>query len=74
MNVTMKKSEVEEMEMDLTGVCNLSCPLCTRNYQHANHLVEKNVRSIEEIIKQLDEKPKRSKNVKQETSINSTSN
>lgn len=55
MNVTMKKSEVEEMEMDLTGVCNLSCPLCTRNYQHANHLVEKNVRSIEEIIKQLDQ-------------------
>jgi hypothetical protein len=30
--------------------------------------------TAKEIIKQLDEKPKRSKNVKQETSINSTSN
>jgi wyosine [tRNA(Phe)-imidazoG37] synthetase (radical SAM superfamily) len=51
----IKKSEVEEIEMDLTGVCNLSCPLCSRNYQHANHLVEKNVRTIEQIKKQLDQ-------------------
>ena len=51
----VKKSEIQEIEMDLTGVCNLSCPLCTRNYQHANHLVEKNVRSIGDIIKQLDQ-------------------
>jgi wyosine [tRNA(Phe)-imidazoG37] synthetase (radical SAM superfamily) len=55
MTVILKKSEIEEIEMDLTGVCNLSCPLCTRNYQHANHLVEKNVRSIDNIIKQLDQ-------------------
>ncbi len=55
MNVIIKKSEIEEIEMDLTGVCNLSCPLCTRNYQHANHLVKKNVRSIKEIIDQLDQ-------------------
>lgn len=55
MTVIIKKSEIEEIEMDLTGVCNLSCPLCSRNYQHANHLVEKNVRSIEEIKKQLDQ-------------------
>jgi sulfatase maturation enzyme AslB (radical SAM superfamily) len=48
------KSTIEEIEMDLTGVCNLSCPLCTRNYQHANHLVQKNVRSIDQIIQQLD--------------------
>jgi sulfatase maturation enzyme AslB (radical SAM superfamily) len=48
------KSTIEEIEMDLTGVCNLSCPLCTRNYQHANHLVQKNVRTIDQIIKQLD--------------------
>ena len=51
----VKKSDIEEIEMDLTGVCNLSCPLCTRNYSHANHLVEKNVRSLDTIIKQLDE-------------------
>lgn len=51
----VKKSDIEEIELDLTGTCNLSCPLCTRNYSHANHLVEKNVRTIDQIIKQLDE-------------------
>jgi MoaA/NifB/PqqE/SkfB family radical SAM enzyme len=51
----ISKSEIEEIELDLTGLCNLECPLCTRNYAHANHLVQKNVRPIEEIIKQLDE-------------------
>ena len=51
----MNKNQVEEIELDLTGLCNLECPLCTRNYSHANHLLEKNVRPIEEIIAQLDE-------------------
>ena len=41
--------------MDLTGTCNLSCPLCTRNYSHADHLVEKNVRTFDQITAQLDE-------------------
>ena len=27
--------DIEEIEMDLTGTCNLKCPLCTRNYVHA---------------------------------------
>ena len=47
----------EEFEMDLTGTCNLSCPLCSRNYTHAQHMVYKNVRPLEEIIKQLDTFP-----------------
>ena len=51
------KDQIEEIEMDLTGVCNLQCPLCTRNYAHANHLVKKNVRTIEDITKQLDGYP-----------------
>lgn len=51
----VKKSEIEEIEMDLTGTCNLSCPLCTRNYSHADHLVEKNVRTFDQITAQLDE-------------------
>jgi MoaA/NifB/PqqE/SkfB family radical SAM enzyme len=51
----MKKSEVEEVEMDLVGLCNLQCPLCTRNYSHANHMLYKNVRSIDEIKTQLDQ-------------------
>lgn len=49
------KSEIEEIEMDLIGLCNLSCPLCTRNYAHANHMLGKNVRPIEEITAQLDQ-------------------
>jgi len=55
MNPIMKKSDIEEIELDLTGQCNLQCPLCTRNYAHANHLVKKNIRPIDEIIAQLDE-------------------
>lgn len=53
--VIVKKSEIKEIEMDLTGLCNLECPLCTRNYAHAKHLIGKNIRPIEEIIKQLDQ-------------------
>lgn len=44
----------EEFELDLSGVCNLSCPLCSRNYAHAQHMVYKNMRPLQEIIKQLD--------------------
>jgi MoaA/NifB/PqqE/SkfB family radical SAM enzyme len=51
------KSFVEEIEMDLTGTCNLECPLCTRNYSHAQHLVKKNVRPLKDIVAQLDEYP-----------------
>ncbi len=53
----INKNYFEEFEMDLTGVCNLSCPLCSRNYTHAQHMVHKNVRSLEEIKKQLDQFP-----------------
>lgn len=50
----VSKDYFEEFEMDLTGTCNLSCPLCSRNYVHADHLVYKNIRTLDEIIKQLD--------------------
>lgn len=53
----IKKSDIEEIEMDLVGLCNLKCPLCTRNYTHANHMLKKNVRHIDEIIQQLDQYP-----------------
>jgi MoaA/NifB/PqqE/SkfB family radical SAM enzyme len=48
------KSEIEGIEIDLVGLCNLECPLCTRNYAHANHMLKKNIRPVEDIIKQLD--------------------
>ncbi|MGI4994137.1 radical SAM protein [Halobacteriovorax sp. GFR7] len=51
---TLHRSEILELEMDLTGTCNLRCPLCTRNYAHAGHLLKRNVRSFEQIKEQLD--------------------
>jgi len=53
----VSKDFYEEFELDLTGTCNLSCPLCSRNYIHAQHMVHKNVRPLENIIKQLDTFP-----------------
>ena len=46
-----------EVELDLTGTCNLSCPLCSRNYTHAQHMVHKNIRPLDEIIEQLNTFP-----------------
>ena len=43
----------EEIEIELTGTCNLKCPLCTRNYSHANHQTIKNIRSLDNIKLQL---------------------
>jgi len=54
---TVTREYFEEFELDLSGVCNLSCPLCTRNYVHAQHLVYKNQRPLEEITAQLDTFP-----------------
>ena len=50
-------NDIKEFEMDLTGTCNLECPICTRNYKHAEHLLKKNIRSLKEIIWQLDQFP-----------------
>jgi len=52
MKLTTK--DIKEFEIDLTGTCNLSCPLCTRNYEHAQHLISKNIRPVKEIIKELE--------------------
>lgn len=53
----LRKEDILEIELDLTGTCNLDCPLCTRNYVNAKHLLKYNERPLEEIIKQLDEYP-----------------
>jgi len=47
-------NSIKEFEMELTGVCNLSCSLCTRNYKHADHMLGVKHRPIKDIIKQLD--------------------
>lgn len=55
MNKILYKNQIEEIEIDLTGTCNLMCPLCTRNYVHAKHMIQKNIRPLSEIINQLDQ-------------------
>lgn len=50
----MYLENIEEIELELTGVCNLKCPLCTRNYSHAKHQLVSNQRPLMEIIDQLD--------------------
>lgn len=52
------RSYYEEFELDLSNKCNLSCPLCTRNYAHAQHTIEdKTQRDLDVIIEQLDTFP-----------------
>jgi organic radical activating enzyme len=54
---SLKKEDILEIELDLTGTCNLDCPLCTRNYINAKHLIKYNERPLLEIIAQLEEYP-----------------
>jgi MoaA/NifB/PqqE/SkfB family radical SAM enzyme len=53
----LNKEDILEIELDLTGTCNLDCPLCTRSYINAQHLLKYNERPASEIIAQLDEYP-----------------
>jgi len=51
---------VESFEIDLTTSCNLRCPLCTRNYAHAQHMIDPKYsegRPLHKIIAQLDKYP-----------------
>lgn len=50
----LHKDQIEELEIDLTGTCNLMCPICTRNFVHAKHMIIKNIRPFLEIKQQLD--------------------
>ena len=48
---------IEEIELELTGTCNLQCPLCARNNPSAKHLLVKNHRPFEEVIHQIESFP-----------------
>ena len=50
-------TEIHEIELELTGTCNLDCPLCSRNNPAAKHLLVKNHRPVEEIIKTIEKFP-----------------
>ena len=52
--MTVKRSDIEEIEMDLTGTCNLKCYICTRNFVHSQHMVKPNIRTLAEIEDQVD--------------------
>jgi molybdenum cofactor biosynthesis enzyme MoaA len=49
--MTVTRDDIHEIEMELTGQCNLSCYICTRNFVHSQHLIKTNIRPIEEITK-----------------------
>jgi len=49
--------QIREVELELTGTCNLDCPLCIRSYENGKHLVVKNIRPLQEWIDQLETFP-----------------
>jgi MoaA/NifB/PqqE/SkfB family radical SAM enzyme len=51
----LDRSKVNMIEFDLTGTCNLNCPLCARNYKTLNEAgkIFYNERSVEDIIEQI---------------------
>ena len=53
------KQKMKMIEFDLTGTCNINCPLCARNYKALNNdkRIFYNERTPEEIISQIDEYP-----------------
>lgn len=55
--IQLKKEDILEIELDLTGTCNLDCPLCTRSYKSAEHLLKYKERPLNEIVSQLDQYP-----------------
>lgn len=53
----LQRHEILEVELELTGTCNLDCPLCSRSYENAQHLVGKHIRPLKEWIEQLNSFP-----------------
>jgi len=49
----LSRDDIEEIEQDLTSLCDLECTLCTRNYSHFD-LPKPQKRNIDDVIKQLD--------------------
>ena len=50
----LSNDQIHEIELELTGTCNLQCPLCARSNPDAQHLLVKNHRPVEEIIHQIE--------------------
>ena len=56
-NKSLHPNEILEIELELTGTCNLQCPLCTRNYSHAKHQLVAHQRTLTDVINQLNSFP-----------------
>lgn len=52
--MTVKRKDIREIELELTGMCNLGCYICSRNFLHSIHTKKVNIRKLDEIIRQLD--------------------
>lgn len=50
----LESENVLEIELELTGYCNLKCPLCANQYSFTDHIKGKNIRKIDDWIRQLD--------------------
>jgi len=43
----------QDVELDLTGLCNAQCQICARNYKSTQWLVKRNIRPVNDILEQL---------------------
>ncbi len=52
-------NNIKMLEIDLTGTCNLNCPLCARNYNDLlnNNRIYYNERKLDDIINQIEKFP-----------------
>ena len=57
MNYSIRKAEIKEIEIELTGTCQLECPLCTRNTEASNHRSITNIRRFKELVETFEEYP-----------------
>lgn len=58
MKYSLLDSEIYDIELELTGFCNLKCPLCANQYSFADSVKKRNIRPLHEWTEQLDRYPK----------------
>lgn len=58
MKYSLLDSQINDIELELTGFCNLRCPLCANQYSFAASVKKKNIRPLHEWTRQLDRYPK----------------
>ena len=51
----LHKTNIERIELELTGYCNLACPLCLSQNMFFKHIFKKHIRTLIDWINQLNE-------------------